>query len=181
MARRVKAKASSASTPPHEIGADGWPVDPEDPVNKETLEQWTARTIIERHHRNWQRLRVAVNGGRLEAVVAAIRYCYQRREVPPDWLVKGVEQLSSRAMKAKPGKQGRRENVAIDYARWDLVEYLIDTHGLTIKAAFTEASLLCIGTPERGSALAFEESHIKVRKAIEAGDFGRYAPFIAPV
>lgn len=178
MAKRARKPALVATQ--YEIGADGWPVDPEHPANRETAAEWKARTLAERHHRNWMRLRLAVEGGHIEAIAAAVRYCYQRREVPPAWLVDAVEMVSARARNARPGRQGRKENVAVDFARWDLIEYLRDTHGMSKKAAIAEASILSRGTPEAGSETAFGESHDKVRKSIDAGQFGRYAPFAPP-
>lgn len=166
--------------PPVEIGIDGWPVDPQHPVNTETAEQWIARRLTERHHDNWRRLQVAAEGDRIEAIAAAVRYACIRREPPPMWLVQSVERLAARAARAKPGRKGRLPNPALHFARWELVEHLRTQHGFSKKDAINEASRLSVGTPERGEPGRFADSHKEVHRAIKAGEFGRYAPFIPP-
>jgi hypothetical protein len=177
MTRRCK---KQPSPPPVEIGPDGWPVDPQHPINTETEEQWLARRLTERHHNNWRRLQVAAEGDRIEAIAAAVRYACVRREPPPMWLVQSVERLAARAARAKPGRKGRLPNPALHFARWELVEHLRSQHGFTLKAACKEASELSTGTPERGAEDRFEESYKEVQRAIKAGEFGRYAPFLPP-
>ena len=171
-----------------EIGADGWPVDRNHPVNRpQRYAGATAAALAERRRRqDWQWLEIGAAADRREAVEAGLRYCAALQEPPPPWLIAAAARIMRRADASPPGRQGRLPNNAMHYERWAEIEDIRTRSGdVSLEDAIAKAVEYVRkfdgdSPAAGGGADAFRKSHRRVEKAIKDGRFGEFFRFPLP-
>ena len=173
----------SKNREPLEIGADGWPTDPQHPCYR--LQR--ARTAEQFHAEVLDALK---RDGGLTALLQAVDWC-RRRQLPlPDWAADRVLQLLTNPDRlAKQLSAARRDRV--HRVRWDMVRELRDRrhelkishplpdgtksegYGATWGDAFANVASALAGTKSEGSPDAIKKSYQKIERALRTQDWGK--------
>jgi hypothetical protein len=160
-------------------GPDGWPADPRHPANRESAEQWRARTF----ERRMAACESAWRAGNLLAVLDAVASSAQLRQPPPAWLIEAVSALVD--LRMTPHERRRHEQDLIHYTRWDAVKELRarrrdlfkqddDGRGMTWEKARAAVSVLLEGTAAAGGEDAIKASYDLVEREMREGRGGRF-------
>ncbi len=154
-----------------EIGPDGFPVDPENPINA-----WIecVEGPVQLHRRYLRRCESGWRSGVVAALIDAVEYCTHNTLPPLPWIADGVRALGSNSILPKrPGRGSYTEDMK-DYVRFIRVfELMIGLNPPTWEESYWRVSEELEGTEYAGAPDTIKKSYQRVKKRMSK-NLGRY-------
>lgn len=153
-----------------EIGSDGFPADPNHPIN-----DWSecAEGPVQLHRRNLRRFERGWRAGVKAALIDAVEYCAENSLPPLPWISDGVRSLGTESTLPKPPGRGSHAEDVKDYVRFVRVFELKEGDLITWEEAYFRASEMLEGTEYAGSPDTMKKAYQRVKRRM-GRNLGRY-------